>query len=105
VFVVPGEITSALSAGSNALLRLGATPLLVVDDVLSALGVEPPDPVAREVSDDAQVALGCIRDGPTSPDELARATGLDAGRLAAALTELELSGLVSIHEGICRAAG
>ena len=27
VFAVPGEITSALSAGSNALLRLGATPL------------------------------------------------------------------------------
>ena len=26
VFAVPGEITSALSAGSNALLRLGATP-------------------------------------------------------------------------------
>ena len=29
VFAVPGEITSALSAGSNALLRLGATPLTV----------------------------------------------------------------------------
>ena len=27
VFAVPGEITSALSAGANALLRLGATPL------------------------------------------------------------------------------
>jgi DNA processing protein len=105
VFVVPGEITSALSAGSNALLRLGATPLLAVDDVLSALGVEPPAPVAREVSHDARVALGCIRDGPTSPDELARAAGLDAGRLAAALTELELAGLVSIDEGIYRAAG
>src|SRR5262249_17356281 len=27
VFAVPGEITSSLSAGTNALLRLGATPL------------------------------------------------------------------------------
>jgi DNA processing protein len=105
VFVVPGEITSALSAGSNALLRLGATPLLTVEDVLSALGVESPAPAAPEVSDDAHVALGCIRDGPASPDELVRATGLDAGRLAAALTELELAGLASIDEGIYRAAG
>ena len=44
VFVVPGEITSALSAGSNALLRLGASPLLAVEDVLEPLGIEPATP-------------------------------------------------------------
>ena len=36
VLVVPGEVTSALSPGSNALLRLGAAPALSVDDVLEA---------------------------------------------------------------------
>src|SRR5206468_7370876 len=41
VFAVPGEITSSLSAGTNALLRLGATPLTRVYDVLEALGIEP----------------------------------------------------------------
>ena len=35
VLAVPGEITSALSAGSNALLRLGATPVTSPADVLS----------------------------------------------------------------------
>ena len=40
VFAVPGEITSSLSAGSNALLKLGAIPLLEADDVLATLGVE-----------------------------------------------------------------
>src|SRR5207253_2022399 len=39
VFAVPGEITSALSAGTNALLRLGATPLTSAADVLEALGL------------------------------------------------------------------
>ena len=34
VFAVPGEITSSLSAGTNALLRLGATPLTTAADVL-----------------------------------------------------------------------
>ena len=38
VFAVPGEIVSALSRGSNALLRLGATPLTESADVLEALG-------------------------------------------------------------------
>jgi len=40
VMVVPGEITSAVSAGSNALLRLGATPVTAASDVLEAYGIE-----------------------------------------------------------------
>ena len=39
VLAVPGEITSALSAGSNALLRLGATPLTCAQDVLESYGL------------------------------------------------------------------
>jgi predicted Rossmann fold nucleotide-binding protein DprA/Smf involved in DNA uptake len=41
VFTVPGEITSTLSAGTNALLRLGATPLTSPGDVLESLGIAP----------------------------------------------------------------
>jgi len=41
VLTVPGEITSALSAGTNALLRLGATPVTCSEDVLEAFGIEP----------------------------------------------------------------
>ena len=105
VFVVPGEITSALSAGSNALLRLGATPLLSSTDVLVALGVELPEPAAEDVSADAALALAAVRDAPIGADELARNTGLDAGRLAVALAELELTGLVAVDEGVYRAHG
>src|SRR5207249_1328973 len=39
VFAVPGEITSALSAGTNDLLRLGATPLTSSEDVLELFGL------------------------------------------------------------------
>src|SRR5437764_5868324 len=46
VFAVPGEITSTLSHGANALLRLGATPATCPSDVLQALGLEPPPPSA-----------------------------------------------------------
>jgi DNA processing protein len=103
VFAVPGEITSALSAGSNALLRLGATPLTAAEDVLEAYGIVAPPAQAPEVSEEAAAVLERARAAAASADELARATGLDAGRLAAVVTELELAGLVSVEEGLIRA--
>jgi DNA processing protein len=105
VFAVPGEITSALSDGSNALLRLGASPLLTAGDVLESMGLQPAEPPAPDVSEDALDVLERVREGPVAADELARVTSVSAAGLAAALCELELSGLVSVDEGIYRARG
>jgi DNA processing protein len=104
VFAVPGEITSALSAGSNALLRLGATPLTAAADVLESFGLAAPAAPAPELSEPAAAVLARLRDAAASADELARATGLDAGAIAVALTELELAGLAAGAEGTYRAA-
>jgi len=103
VFAVPGEITSALSAGPNALLRLGATPLTAVEDVLEAYGLERHAAQEPEPAGPAAAVLARVRAAPASADELVRATGLDAGALAAALTDLELLGLVHVEEGLVRA--
>jgi DNA processing protein len=105
VFAVPGEITSALSAGSNALLRLGATPLTGAGDVLESFGLAAPAAPAPELSEPAATVLARLRDAAASADELARATGLDAGAVAVALTELELAGLAAGAEGTYRAIG
>lgn len=105
VFAVPGEIVSALSAGSNALLRLGATPLTCAQDVLESYGIEPADRVEVQVGPAAEAVLARVREGAVGADELARSTGLPAGELAAALTELELAGAVHMEEGIYRASG
>jgi DNA processing protein len=102
VFTVPGEITSALSAGTNALLRLGATAATSAADVLEAFGLAPPEPAAPSLSLGADAVLGRVRDGPVSADELVRALGLDAGGVAAALTELELHGLLTESSGLYR---
>jgi DNA processing protein len=104
VFAVPGEITSALSAGSNALLRLGATPLTRAEDVLESFGLSAPTPTAPELGPTAAAVLERVREGAAGADELARATGLRAGELAAALTELELIGAVNQEEGLYRAS-
>jgi DNA processing protein len=105
VFAVPGEITSALSAGSNALLRLGATPCTGCADVLESYGLSLPDEPAPELATSAAAVLERVRQAATSADELARATGLGAGELAGVLTELELAGAITVEEGTVRASG
>jgi DNA processing protein len=105
VFAVPGEITSALSAGTNALLRIGATPLTAAADVLAALGIDCAPPAQAAVEGEAARLLALLREGAASADELALAAALDAGSTARALVELELAGLVRADEGRYRAVG
>jgi DNA processing protein len=105
VFAVPGEITSSLSAGTNALLKLGATPLTSVEDVFEALGIERPAASSTvEVSAEAEQLLQLVREAPAGADELATRGTLDAGSVSVALTELELAGLVAAADGVYRAA-
>jgi DNA processing protein len=105
VFAVPGEITSALSAGTNALLRLGAVPLTAARDVLESYGLEQVARPEANVGTAAAAVLARVREGAAGADELSRTTGLSAGELAAALTELELAGAVHVQDGIYRASG
>jgi DNA processing protein len=103
VLAVPGEITSALSAGTNALLRIGATPATSAADVLDALGLDPQAP-ASTIPDDpvAAAVLSAVEAGAGTPDELSRVTGVGAGEIAAALALLELAGAVAVDEGVVR---
>jgi DNA processing protein len=103
VFAVPGEITSALSAGTNDLLKLGASPLTASSDLLDVFGLVSAECEAVALGSGAETVLARLRDGPASADELARATGLDAGALASALTELELAGCAVVGGGVYRA--
>ena len=104
VLAVPGEITSALSAGTNALLKLGATPVTSAADVLELYGIEP-QAVRRGALDPIAAALMAhLRDAALTADELVRASGLDPGEGAAALMELELAGQVMLEDGVYRAA-
>jgi DNA processing protein len=90
VLAVPGSIFSPQSLGPNALLRLGARPVLTPRDVLQLLPVadtvgHPPRP-ARE---------GWLSHGEAlTVDELAERSGLAVEALSARLLELELEGEV-----------
>jgi DNA processing protein len=105
VFAVPGEITSALSAGTNDLLRLGATPLTSAADVLELFDLAPAASSDASLSGPAAKVLDALRAGAASADELARATRLEVAAVTAALAELELAGAAVEGEGRYRAAG
>ena len=70
VFAVPGEITSALSSGTNDLLKLGATPLTAAADVLDVFGLAQRRRQSRSSSAPRpkRCSLGCAtaRRAPTS---------------------------------------
>ena len=99
VFVVPGNITSPQSAGCNALIKQGATPITDVADILSVLTPKqtasrhqtklPIGSTPAESAIIAQLAAG-VRDG----DQLQEQTGLSATELSTSLTMLELSGAI-----------
>ena len=102
VFAVPGEITSALSAGTNDLLKLGASPLTCAADVLSCFGIEAGPAAVAAVEGTAGRLLELLREAPAGADELARRAALDAGLVARALVELELAGLAVAADGVYR---
>jgi DNA processing protein len=103
VLAVPGEITSALSRGTNQLLRLGAVPVTCAADVLEVLGIEPPP--AREpptLEPRLELVRAVVADAATTANEIARRIGQSPGAVAGALAELELLGLVEESEGLYR---
>lgn len=106
VLAVPGEITSALSDGTNALLRLGATPVTCAGDVLAAIGVEPTapsdGPSAEGLDETATAVLALVVAAPAVADELVRRSELPPGVLASTLIDLELRGLVMQADGVYR---
>ena len=106
VFAVPGEITSALSRGTNELLRLGAAPRVEPEDVSDALWREK---VAASrgarLSEQAGRVRELLADRSASVDELVERSGLAADAVAVALVELELAGEAVCAEGVYRAQG
>jgi DNA processing protein len=106
VFVVPGSIEGPFAEGTNQLLRDGARPIRCARDVIEDLGMEErvelgtvrsTQPYARRGGDRGSLearVLAVLDDGPATRDELLFQAKLDAGGLASALLELELTGRI-----------
>lgn len=97
VFVVPGNITSPLSAGCNALLKQGAIPVTCAEDVLNIIA---PDQLIAQprlaLGDDAiqQQIIELISAGVRDGDEIRANTEAEPSEFSIALTTLELQGTI-----------
>jgi DNA processing protein len=108
VGVVPGRVTSPLSLGTNAMLAQGANVVRGADDVLELLGPlggsRPGGTAARAgapvsgLSAELRATLERVGAGCDTPARLLRAGG-DPVEVLAALTELELLGLLIRGDG------
>ncbi len=110
VMAVPGPILSANSAGTNALIRTGASPVTCPEDLLAELGM------SRAVGVSAQSALPAdtnkgepdlallsraLGRGFTTAEELSREAGLPVPDTLAALSRMEVRGSVVRGPGGC----
>lgn len=102
VYAVPGNINSQFSLGSNLLIRDGATPLIVVDDVIRDMGTE----VA--VPEEVNLALGEVelkiynevrKYNGVTPDRVAAALNMRVAQVNAIATVLEIKGVLEIYAG------
>ncbi len=105
VMAVPGRIDSLASEGCHDLIRDGAILIRHADDVLAALGPlmkpvktaqdeEVRSPRELSLNDQERAVLNLIADDPRHLDEILRSTALDASRVLATITVLEMKRLV-----------
>jgi DNA processing protein len=123
VLAIPGSVLSDRSAGTNRLIRDGATPVLESADLACVPGLEDAlersapkllalptmGAPARSPSVPGDLAALYARVGhhPVHPDRLAAGLGLSPAGLAAGLARLELAGMVHTLPGglVAREAG
>ena len=111
VLAVPGNITSAVSVGTNRLIRDGASPLLEPADLLQhfpelAGRVPAADMVASEsrplpatLSSDERELAGLFGKEPIHPDQLATRSMRPVGEVLGLLCGLEIAGVVEQGPG------
>ncbi len=99
VFAVPGSIFGPQSLGTNSLIRKGAVPLLEPGDILDTLNLQQIDHFRQAKrllpgNETEQALYGQLGNEPVHVDALCQAIDGSIEEVVAALTMMELKGLV-----------
>ncbi len=96
VLAVPGPITSAMSAGTNQLIKNGALPVTGANDVLEALGINQQQVFAIAKTDSPEEAriLDAVSRGVHDGLELLRMSKLDSRLFLQTISLLEIKGYI-----------
>ena len=101
LYAIPGNITSFFSIGCNQLIREGAKPVAVLDDVLTDLNIEVHNNEENlDLGDDEFAVYDIIRKrGELSTEDLMKFTDFEVPKLAGILTVLEMKGAITNSMG------
>lgn len=106
VYAVPGGINSIYSLGTNKLIQDGATPLVVVDDVLQCFPDLHPHINGGRLfesdgfGDDEKLILSIVSKGKeVTVNFLCKETGMAAEQIVTIIAELEMKGWVQTASG------
>ncbi len=99
VFAIPGTFYAIRSKGTNRLIRDGALPLLDFNDLLEALNLDQVSEFryARQIIPENDIELllmETLKNEPMHIDEIKATLGLSIEKISAALTMMELKGMV-----------
>lgn len=97
VMVVPGNITSPTSVGCNNLLKVGATPITEVADILHELGLadlgeQTSLPLPESAEENTIIKL--LSSGVRSGEDLQKQSKLPSAIFSQTLTMMEISGKI-----------
>ena len=95
VAIVPGPIDVPQSYGSNLLMRDGATPITSMADAVTLLGLTAPI-LLKDIPEGSgeRRMWDALKEGPADLDTLCTRTGLPAHEAIAAVSTLEVRGLI-----------
>lgn len=97
VFVVPGNITSPLSAGCNTLLKQGATPVTSAEDVLEVIAphlLKPQAILALGNTPLESTIIDLLQQGIRDGEALHQQSNASAAEFSTALTMMEINGVI-----------
>ncbi|CAH0270484.1 hypothetical protein SRABI70_03471 [Pseudomonas sp. Bi70] len=104
MYAIPGSIHHPGAKGCHQLIRDGATLVESIEHILEALRgwqqVPFAEPASTTSTGAANPLLALLYAAPHSSEALAHAAGWPLPEVLAALTELELDGLVACEAGL-----
>lgn len=102
VYAVPGNINSPTSIGCNLLIRDGAVPLIIIDDMIRDIGTAPGKAtvVNKDLDSDERKIFEVVREmSGATMEEIIRGTGFSPGLANSLVTVMEIKGIVESYAG------
>ena len=102
IYAVPGNINSQTSIGCNLLIRDGAVPLIIIDDLIRDIGAIPKktNAVSCDLDSDEKKIFDVVREmSGATMEEIISGTGLSPGLAGSLVTVMEIKGVVESCAG------